>query len=105
MPHSETIVKPGRRGAGKSGRNHPGKIELRYTVGLVPSVANQVRRYAETADMSLSKALAALVRLGLDSQEDRKREFFKKLKENLADSDPNQQDRLVEEFRTLILGR
>jgi len=55
--------------------------------------------------MSLSKALAALVRLGLDSQEDRKREFFKKLKENLADSDPNQQDRLVEEFRTLILGR
>jgi hypothetical protein len=27
------------------------------------------------------------------------------LKENLANDDPNQQDRLVDEFRTLILGR
>jgi hypothetical protein len=53
----------------------------------------------------MSKAIAALVRLGLDSQENRKREFFKRLKENLADDDPNRQDRLVDEFRTLILGR
>jgi hypothetical protein len=36
-----------------------------------------VHRYAETAGMSMSKAIAALVRLGLESQENRKREFFK----------------------------
>jgi len=55
--------------------------------------------------MSISKAIAALVRLGLESQEDRKREFFKRLRENLANDDPSQQDRVVDEFRTLILGR
>jgi hypothetical protein len=37
---------------------------------------------------ALSKAIATLVRLGLESQEERKREFFKKLKANLADDDP-----------------
>jgi hypothetical protein len=68
-------------------------------------VASQVERYAETVDASMSKAIAALVRLGLQSQEDRKREFFKRLKQNLADDDPGNQDRLVDEFRTLILGR
>jgi len=59
----------------------------------------------ETSDTSMSKAIAALVRVGLENQENRKREFFKRLKENLAVDDPNQQDRLVDEFRTLILGR
>jgi len=44
-------------------------------------------------------------RLGLVSQEDRKREFFKRLKDNLAGDDPKQEDRLVDEFRALILGR
>ena len=39
------------------------------------------------------------------SPEDRKREFLRKLKENLANDDPKQQDRLVDEFRSLILGR
>ncbi|MGC9952494.1 MAG: hypothetical protein ABSF64_39655 [Bryobacteraceae bacterium] len=53
----------------------------------------------------MSKAIAALVRIGLESQEDRKRDFFKRLKENLANDDPDQQDRMVDEFRTLILGR
>jgi len=53
----------------------------------------------------MSKAIAALVRLGLQSQQDRKREFFKRLKENLGNDDPGDQDRLVDEFRTLILGR
>jgi len=38
------------------------------------------------------------------SQEDRKREFFKRLKENLANDDPQQEDRLVDESRALILG-
>ena len=105
MPHSETTLKRSRRGAQKSGQNHPRKVESRYTVGLVPSLANQVERYAETVDTSMSKAIAALVRLGLESQENRKREFFKRLKENLANDEPNQQDRLVDEFRVLILGR
>jgi hypothetical protein len=53
----------------------------------------------------MSKAIAALVRLGLEGQENRKREFFKRLKENLENDDPKQEDRLVDEFRTLILGR
>jgi hypothetical protein len=64
-----------------------------------------VERYAEAADTSMSKAIAALVRLGLENQENRKREFFTKLKSNLANDDPDQQDRLVDEFRALILGR
>jgi hypothetical protein len=105
MPHSETTGKRSRRGAQKSGRNPPSKTESRYTVGLVPSLADQVQRYAETVDTSMSKAIAALVRLGLESQETRKREFFRRLKENLANDTPNQQDRLVDEFRALILGR
>jgi hypothetical protein len=64
-----------------------------------------VQQYAESADTSMSKAIAALVRLGLESQARRKREFFERLKENLASDDPNQQDRVVDEFRALILGR
>jgi hypothetical protein len=52
----------------------------------------------------MSKAIATLVRLGLESQEERKREFFKRLKENLADDNPAHQDRMVDEFRALILG-
>jgi hypothetical protein len=53
----------------------------------------------------MSKAIAALVRLGLENQEQRKRDFFRKLRKNLAANDPKQQDRLVDEFRDLILGR
>ena len=82
-----------------------GKAGLRYSVGLPSSVASQVERYAETVDASMSKAIGALVRLGLESQANRKREFFKRLKENLAKDDPKEQDRMVDEFRTLILGR
>ena len=79
--------------------------ETRYTVGLPSPIVSQVERYAETVDVSMSKAIASLVRLGLQSQEDRKREFFKRLRENLGNDDPCDQDRLVDEFRTLILGR
>jgi hypothetical protein len=64
-----------------------------------------VQRYAETVDASMSKAIAGLVRLGLESHANRKREFFERLKKNLANDDPRNQDRLVDEFRTLILGR
>jgi hypothetical protein len=80
------------------------KAESRYTVALAPDVVPQVEQYAATVDASMSKAIAALVRLGLENQETRKREFFKRLKQNLADDDPKQQDRLVNEFRSLILG-
>lgn len=89
----------------KSKPNRLAKPGKRYSVGLPSALANQVERYAETVDTSVSKSIAALVRLGLDSQLDRKREFFKKLKENIANDDPKEQDRLVDEFRALILGR
>ena len=105
MPHSETLIKRNRRSGKKPVKNHKSKVESRYTVGLAPSLANQVQRYAETVDTSMSKAIAALVRIGLESQESRKREFFRRLKENLANDNPNQQDRLVDEFRALLLGR
>ena len=72
---------------------------------MAPSVANQVERYARTVDTSMSKAIAALVRLGLEGQESRKREFFRSLKANLENDDPKEQDRLVDEFRAMILGR
>ena len=107
MPHSEVIASKrghvsGRR---KFKASRQGKTELRYSVALPPAVANQVERYAETVDTSMSKAIAALVRMGLANQENRKREFFRKLKENLAGGDSKQEDRLVNEFRALILGR
>ena len=76
----------------------------RYTVGLAPGLARQVEKYAKVNDTSMSKAIAALVRTGLDSQERRKQEFVKKLKANLAGTDPSREDELVDEFRSLILG-
>ena len=78
---------------------------MRYTVGLAPALAQKVQQYAKSADESMSKAIATLVRLGLQSQEARKREFFKRLRENLSKDDPREEDRLVNEFRALILGR
>jgi len=103
MPH--TNAKPSRAGSRASAGKRRSKSDPRYTVALAPSLADQVARYASTVDTSMSKAIAALVRLGLEGQESRKAEFFKKLKANLANDDPNQQDQLVDEFRTLILGR
>jgi hypothetical protein len=105
MPHSTTTVKRRSRSGEKHDKRHQSKAETRFTVGLAPSLANQVQKYAVAVDASMSKAIATLVRLGLESQESRKREFFKKLKDNLSNGDPNQQDRLVDEFRALILGR
>jgi hypothetical protein len=106
MPHSSTATtKRGRRSSVKSRGNHQNEKQSRFTVGLSRGLAQQVERYAATTDTSVSKALATLVRLGIESQADRKRVFFKKLKENLANDDPKQQERLVDEFRALILGR
>ena len=105
MPRSATATKRGQGRSRKSSGNRARKPISRFTVGLAPVVVNQVERYAQTVDASMSKAIAALVRLGLESQEERRRAFFTKLKKNLASDDPNQQERLVDEFRTLILGR
>ncbi len=107
MPQSEAKAPKRRRDASarKSPPNRASKPGPRYSVGLPSTLAKQVERYAETVDASMSKAIAALVRLGLESQANRKREFFKKLKENLAIDDPQEQDRMVDEFRSLILGR
>ena len=102
MPQTQAMVL--KRGARKSKAGRAG-AETRYSVGLPTALASQVERYAETVDASMSKAIAALVRLGLESQASRKREFFKKLKANLAQDDPKEQDRLIDEFRALILGR
>jgi hypothetical protein len=111
MPHSAANTSRRSPGAGisKIRRTNadptPNASESRFTVGLSPALARRVEHYAETADTSMSKAIATLVRLGLESQQDRKREFFKRLKQNLAEDDPKQQDRVVNEFRALILGR
>ena len=107
MPQSKAERSRRGRNAGlsKSKPDRRGKAGRRYSVGLPSSVASQVERYAEMVDASMSKAIGALVRLGLESQANRKREFFKRLKENLAKDDPKEQDRMVDEFRTLILGR
>jgi hypothetical protein len=103
MPHSN--AKRDRARGQSSGAKRQKAAESRYTVGLAPALADQVAQYAQTVDTSMSKAIAALVRLGIEGQEIRKREFFKKLKDNLTNGDPNQQDQLVDEFRALILGR
>jgi hypothetical protein len=103
MPHS-TSKRSRARSRVSAGKRETIQ-ESRYTVGLARAVADQVARYARTADTSMSKAIAALVRLGLEGQESRKREFFRKLKANLANDDPSRQDQLVDEFRALILGR
>ena len=105
MPQSKVSKQNSRVRRGKARLNTRSKSATRFTVGLTSPVASQVERYAETVDASMSKAIAALVRLGLESQESRKRDFFKRLKENLDNDDPSDQDRLVDEFRTLILGR
>lgn len=102
MPRPQVIAtKRARRGRQAKGK---AKSELRYTVGLPSGLARQVEQYAGTVDASMSKAIATLVRLGLESQEERKRKLFKRLKDNLADDDPAHQDRVVDEFRSLLLG-
>jgi hypothetical protein len=102
MPQSNPLTKARVR-PGKSIQASKG--ESRHTVAFTPQLAGQVARYARANDSSVSKAIATLVRIGLEGQEQRKREFFKKLKSNLANDDPRQQDQLIDDFRSLILGR
>ena len=82
-----------------------GRTPLRYSVGFPSALAKQVENYAKMSDVSVSKAITALVRIGLQGQETRKREFFSKLRKNLANKDPKLEDQMVDEFRDLILGR
>ena len=107
MPHLQSKTRNRRPAVRptKPGARTRAKPGARYTVGLPSPLAVEVQRYAETVDTSMSKAIAALVRLGLESQANRQREFFERLKKNLANDYPSDQDRLVDEFRTLILGR
>jgi hypothetical protein len=105
MPRSGSIAQGTRPRGLKSTKGPKRQAELRYTVALPPDVLGQVERYARTLDTSMSKAISTLVRLGLEGQRIRKQEFFKRLKANLDNDDPNDQDRLVDEFRDLILGR
>lgn len=81
------------------------KPEQRYRVGLPAPLVPGLERYAAEADLSMSKAISSLARLGLESQESRKRDFFKRLKQNLANDNPSQQDRVADEFRALIPWR
>lgn len=104
MPHSTIEGKSSRGSRRTDSKGTSSTGSARYTVGLAPSLAHQVQRYAKANDSSMSKAIAALVRIGLEGQEQRKREFFKKLKANLASADPSREDELVDEFRSLILG-
>lgn len=64
----------------------------RYSVALPSVLARQVENYAGTSEMSMSKAIVSLVRIGLENQEARKREFFTKLRKNLANADPKLED-------------
>jgi hypothetical protein len=102
MPHKQATAQVKGRLAQPRPRRTQGTS--RYSVALPSALARQVETYADTSDISVSKAVVALVRLGLESQESRKREFFKKLRKNLANSDPKIEDRMVDEFRALILG-
>ena len=104
MPHAKLVSKPTPGSRRKISKVRVSSVG-RYTVGLAPNLAQQVERYAKANDSSMSKAIAALVRIGLEGQEQRKREFFRKLKANLANADPGKEDQLVDEFRSLILGR
>ena len=97
MPRvASSSVKPTRRAVSK-------QKNTRYSVGLPLPLAREVEQYAGSVDASLSKAIVTLVRLGLETQEQRKREFFKKMKANLASDNPADQDRVIDEFRMLTL--
>jgi len=101
MPHKPLATKV----KGRVDRQARITATSRYSVALPSPLARQVEAYAGTSDISVSKAVAALVRLGLESQETRKREFFRKLRKNLSNNDPKLEDQMVDEFRSLILGR
>jgi hypothetical protein len=56
---------------------HPARRQEAAESSGLPSLANRVARYAHTVNTSMSKAIAALVRIGVESHEDRDRNFGK----------------------------
>jgi ATP-dependent HslUV protease, peptidase subunit HslV len=68
-------------------------------------LAQRVEAYSKQSHLNRSQAIASLVRAGFDVQEQRKREFFKRLRENLVNTDPRKEDQMVDEFWDLIMGR
>jgi hypothetical protein len=105
MLHSKIATKRTSQASKKTSKGSAPSVDIRFTVALEEGIAHQVQKYAQANESSISKAIAALVRTGLEGQEQRKREFFKKLRANLANDDASQEDQLVDEFRDLILGR
>jgi hypothetical protein len=105
MPRARSIPTSKNRVARRSPNTVRSPGASRYSVGLPSALAVQVENYANLSDLSFSKAIVALVRLGLESQEARKREFFAKLRKNLMNDDPKTEDQMVDEFRAMILGR
>ena len=98
-PHSSSAPATSR------GKSTPAKrITARFSVELAPKLAAQVHKLAVGDDLSMSKAIAELVGAGLEERS-RKRKFFSKLKQNLSDTSPTRENRMVDEFRSLILGR
>jgi hypothetical protein len=65
----------------------------------------RVEKYAAGVHTTRSGAIGSLLRVGLDRQEQRKNEFFRRLRENLSNGDPEQEERLLDEFRDLVMGR
>jgi hypothetical protein len=103
MVSTQATVSKGRK-VRRDAKTNEGKEISRYSVALPSPLARQVETYAGASDISMSKAIVGLVRLGLKSHEARKREFFTKLRKNLANDDPKVEDQMVDEFRALILG-
>jgi hypothetical protein len=66
---ANTPTRGRKKGLNKSKPNHQSKPGSRYSVGLPSNIASQVERYAQTVDASMSKAIAALVRLGLKTRQ------------------------------------
>jgi hypothetical protein len=104
MPQTSKAKKPIRI-ARREKERRGGSTYARYTVGLDQTLAGQVESYAKSTNNSMSKAIATLVQAGISGQEQRRRDFFQKLKANLSSADPSREDELIDEFRSLILGR
>jgi hypothetical protein len=76
----------------------------RFTVGLSPRAAKRVRALAAETDVSISGAIAALIDAGLEERA-RKQQFVSRVNKNLANTNPTDKNRMVDEFRALILGK
>ena len=82
----------------------PTATRTRFRVELNNRVAARVQKLAVGEDLSISKAIESLITSGLDERA-RKRKFVTKLSQNLANTDARAQNRMVDEFRDLILGQ